>query len=60
MDVTTAGWRKSSRSNETGHCVELARLAPDEVGVRDSKKPDAGYITLSTSVFRALAAKLKE
>ncbi|QTR05344.1 DUF397 domain-containing protein [Saccharothrix algeriensis] len=31
-------WRKSSRSNTTSNCVEVARSA-DRVAVRDSKNP---------------------
>ncbi|MFI0370428.1 DUF397 domain-containing protein [Actinomadura sp. 1N219] len=43
-------WRKSSRSGSGGQggedCVELAALA-GVIGVRDSKSPDAGHLTLS-------------
>jgi hypothetical protein len=30
-------WSKSSLSSKNGHCVEMARLLADDVGVRDSK-----------------------
>ncbi len=40
MDLSTAAWRKSSRSsNNGGNCVELARIN-DTVAIRDSKDPD--------------------
>lgn len=41
-------WRKSSYSSDSGapNCVELAQLDAAAVGVRDSKSPDAGHLTL--------------
>jgi Domain of unknown function (DUF397) len=30
-------WKKSSRSAQNGQCVEVAELAGDLIGVRDSK-----------------------
>lgn len=43
-DVT---WRKSRRSNPSGNCVELARLADGGVAVRNSRYP-AGPALLYT------------
>lgn len=40
MDLTSAAWRKSSYSGNTGDCVEVARNLPGVVAVRDSKNPD--------------------
>ncbi|HEU5029281.1 MAG TPA: DUF397 domain-containing protein, partial [Spirillospora sp.] len=40
MDLTTATWRKASRSaSNGGECVEVADFA-GVVAVRDSKDPD--------------------
>jgi hypothetical protein len=45
MDPSTARWRKSSRSDATNTCVEVA-LAGAAVGVRDSKNPTGPILTL--------------
>ncbi|WP_242883312.1 DUF397 domain-containing protein [Actinomadura litoris] len=56
-------WRKSSYSG-TGDpggqdCVEVARLA-GTVGVRDSKAPEAGHLSINREAFAALVARLKQ
>jgi Domain of unknown function (DUF397) len=30
-------WKKSSRSAQNGHCLEVAQLSASSIGVRDSK-----------------------
>ncbi|SCL67230.1 DUF397 domain-containing protein [Micromonospora peucetia] len=39
-DLTGAVWRKSSRSNAGGECVEVADNLSGVVGLRDSKDPN--------------------
>lgn len=52
-------WRKSSRSNTSGgQCVEVADLTGN-IGLRDSKAPEAGHLTLSPQSFAALLARVK-
>lgn len=36
---TALNWRKSSASNPSGNCVELAELAGGEIAVRNSRHP---------------------
>jgi hypothetical protein len=39
-DLPTLSWRKSTRSNPSGNCVELARLADGSgIAVRNSRDP---------------------
>ncbi|WP_460402200.1 DUF397 domain-containing protein [Actinophytocola sediminis] len=48
------GWFKSSRSSAASdNCVEV-RLTEDITKLRDSKKPDAGHLTVTPSAFAAL------
>ncbi|WP_173098319.1 DUF397 domain-containing protein [Actinomadura verrucosospora] len=45
-------WRKSTYSGGVNdeHCVELGRLgAGAGIGLRDSKDPDGGYLTLTSA-----------
>ncbi|TNY35916.1 DUF397 domain-containing protein [Thermomonospora catenispora] len=52
-------WRKSSHSGNTGgNCVEVARPEAN-VGLRDSKSPDAGHLAVSNKAFAALLARIK-
>ncbi|GAA1864834.1 DUF397 domain-containing protein [Actinomadura bangladeshensis] len=53
-------WRKSTHSSGVNdeHCVELGRLSPG-IGVRDSKDPDGGHLTLSVAQFAGLIEQVK-
>ncbi|TDC89948.1 DUF397 domain-containing protein [Actinomadura sp. 7K507] len=55
-------WRKSTHSSGVNDedCVELGRLAPRVgIGVRDSKDPDGGHLTLSVAEFASLVECVK-
>ncbi|TDE33650.1 DUF397 domain-containing protein [Actinomadura sp. 6K520] len=58
--MTSPQWRKSSRSSDgtSGQCVEVARL-DDAIGLRDSKAPSSGHLSLSSESFAALVASVK-
>lgn len=57
LDPTRATWRKSSYSGSSGgDCVEVAGLDLDlapRIGVRDSKTPGSGSLTLSRTAWSA-------
>ena len=45
-DLSTARWRKSSRSTDKANCVEVASTS-SAVAVRDSKHPTGGTLILT-------------
>jgi hypothetical protein len=52
-DLASAVWRKSSRSNSKGNCVEVAFLS-GQVAVRDSKNPAGPALVFSPRPWSAL------
>ncbi|MDL4772742.1 MULTISPECIES: DUF397 domain-containing protein [Thermomonosporaceae] len=58
-DLSTAHWRKSSRSGQGGQdCVEVADLS-SIVAVRDSKNPDGPKLALGRAAFTSLIATIR-
>ena len=58
----TIYWRKSSHSGTATDevCIELGRLEKSPgIGVRDSKDPDGGHLTLTTTQFASLLKQIK-
>ncbi|WP_242909146.1 DUF397 domain-containing protein [Actinomadura terrae] len=52
-------WRKSSHSGtQEGNCVEVVEL-PQGVGIRDSKNPNQGHLTLAPQAFATLLTQAK-
>ncbi|MBH0776285.1 DUF397 domain-containing protein [Nocardia bovistercoris] len=52
-DHPNATWFKSSHSQPTGECVEVAHLPTGAVGVRDSKHPTAPTLTFTAPEWDA-------
>ena len=59
VDLSRAVWRKSTRSNNGGACVEVATNLPGIVAVRDSKDPDGPALTFTSDDWRAFIRRLK-
>ncbi len=56
---TYTGWHKSSYSNSTGGCVEVAE-ARQTVGVRDSKQHGTGpVLAFGAAAWQAFLAQVK-
>lgn len=50
-DLARARWRKSTRSNNGGECVEVADNLPGVVAVRDSKDPTGPVLTFGSATW---------
>lgn len=59
--MTTSVWRKSSHSTEgtSAQCVEVAQFV-EAIGVRDSKRPGDGHLTLTVEEFATLVQRIKD
>ena len=58
MDLSTVGWRKSSRSGHDG-CVEVA-LADGQVAVRDSKDRNGPVLVFTPREWDAFVSGVRD
>ncbi len=56
---TRGVWRKSTRSNGQGQCVEVAELT-DGVAVRDSKDPNGPVLVFTPAEWTAFIKGAKD
>jgi hypothetical protein len=52
INLSSALWRRSTRSQSDGACVEVA-LTPSVAGIRDSKDPGGGVLVTSLTAWTA-------
>lgn len=52
-------WRKSTKSNPSGNCVEFAALPGGDVAVRNSRYPEGPALVYTRAEVAALLAGVK-
>lgn len=50
IDLGVAAWRKSTRTQQSGQCVEVARVG-EAIAVRDSKDPNGAVLVFTVRGF---------
>lgn len=56
---TLLQWSKSSYSSDSFNCVEIALLAADQIGVRDSKDPDGSVLSYAPDAWREFVGAIR-
>lgn len=57
--LTSAAWRKSSVSNPSGNCVEVAGLPGGAIAVRNSRSPSGPALVYTRTEIAAFIAGAK-
>lgn len=55
-----AVWRKSRASNPSGNCVEMARLTPGVIAIRNSRDPDGPALVYTRAEIDAFIRGIKD
>jgi hypothetical protein len=59
-DLAGVTWMKSRRSNSTGNCVEMAKLANGSVAMRNSRHPEGPALIYTHAEIEALVLGAKD
>jgi Domain of unknown function (DUF397) len=59
INLSRAEWHKSSYSSQDGNCVEVARILPEFVAVRDSKESDGPQLVVPIEAWQAFMRKTR-
>jgi hypothetical protein len=60
IDLSGAVWRKSTRSNAGGDCVEVAQLPDGGRAVRDSKNPTGPILRFTAKEWATFIGGTKD